>query len=205
LPDPAPPLDLPERLNPGRLGPGCLVLVVGPSGAGKDTLIGYAREQLAGRDPIVFPRRVITREVEPKLEDHASVTQIDFQSMLAGGNFALHWQAHGLFYGIPRTIDDAIAAGATVIVNVSRSVVAAACERYARVLVVEVTAPADILAARLGQRGREDARAVEQRLARKAEQVGGADLVQIVNDGPVERAGDAFVALVEDRMAAQSV
>ena len=44
-----------------KIGPGRLVLVVGPSGAGKDTLIAGARVKCLNNPTIVFPRRVVTR------------------------------------------------------------------------------------------------------------------------------------------------
>lgn len=40
--------------------------------------------------------------------------------MDAEGAFALSWQANGLSYGIPREIDDWLAAGEDVLVNGSR-------------------------------------------------------------------------------------
>ena len=48
---------------------GHLVLVVGPSGAGKDTLINGARETLAQHHTIRVVRRVVTR-ASSQWEDH---------------------------------------------------------------------------------------------------------------------------------------
>ena len=97
-----------------------LVLVVGPSGAGKDTLLDAARRKLAGDTRFRFVRRVITRPANAGGEDHDPVTEAEF----ATRHFALQWQAHGLRYGIPADIADDLASGRVVIANVSRAVIA---------------------------------------------------------------------------------
>ncbi len=163
-----------------------LVLVVGPSGAGKDTVLAYARAHLAEYAQIVFPRRVITRPPGPG-EDHEPATEAEF----AARRFALSWAAHGLRYGIPVEIEDDLAAGRIVIANVSRAVIGEARGRYP-CLVVEITAPAAILAQRLAARGRETAREIEARLLRDAVPME-AD-VTIVNDGAPQDAGAMFLA-----------
>ncbi len=84
-----------------------LVLVVGPSGAGKDTLLEAAREALAADPRFRFVRRAITRPAEAGGEAHEAVTDTQF----AARTFALAWQAHGLRYGIPNDIATDIAAG----------------------------------------------------------------------------------------------
>ena len=45
-------------------GAGRLVLVVGPSGAGKDSVLRHAGERLAGASRFVFPRRVVIAAAE---------------------------------------------------------------------------------------------------------------------------------------------
>src|SRR4051812_2658786 len=127
-----------------RCGGFMLVLVVGPSGAGKDTLLGRARQVLAHEPRIRFVRRVITRPAEAGHEDHEPVTEAEF----ARRRYALHWQAHGLSYGIPADIAGDLARGRVVVANVSRGVVADAASRFP-VRVVCVTAPPELLAARL--------------------------------------------------------
>jgi ribose 1,5-bisphosphokinase len=136
-----------------RIGPGRLVLVVGPSGAGKDTLIRAVQEACRGDREVVFPRRVVTRAGSAD-EDHDTLSEPAFERAVASGAFALLWSAHGLRYGIPSAIDTELQAGHTIVCNVSRTVVAAARERYVQVTVVLVTAPREVLVQRLAARGR---------------------------------------------------
>lgn len=155
----------PPAIAPEPIGPGRFVLVVGPSGAGKDTLIAGAKEA-CGNDPaIAFPRRVVTRPAT-KAEDHDSLDNATFDDAVNDGAFAFWWQAHGLKYGVPRSTEDDIRAGRTVICNVSRSVVAEVRARYVRVDVVLVTAPAEILAARLSGRSRASDGPLNERIKR---------------------------------------
>lgn len=147
------------------LGPGKLVLVVGPSGAGKDTLLGLARAACADDPNVVFVRRVVTREAS-SAEDNEQMTTDRFREASARGAFAVHWEAHGHAYGLPRTIDDEIRAGRTVVANVSRTVVPLLRRTYANVVVVAVTAPEEVLAARLAMRRRKSDGSIGQRLTR---------------------------------------
>ena len=80
---------------------GTMIVVVGPSGAGKDTLIDYARDRLSHNSDISFVRRVITRPATAGGEDHLAVTEAEFELMRQQQAFAVSWGAHGLFYGIP--------------------------------------------------------------------------------------------------------
>jgi ribose 1,5-bisphosphokinase len=154
--------------DPGeRIGPGALVLVVGPSGAGKDTLIGMARVSCAEDPAAVFPRRMVTRP-NSDAEDHDSVSEPAFDAAIGQGAFAFWWEAHGLKYGLPAAIDIDIRAGRTVVCNVSRAMVRSLRERYARVIVVLVTAPRDVLRARLAGRSRSSDGDVAGRIDRAA-------------------------------------
>jgi ribose 1,5-bisphosphokinase len=148
-----------------RIGPGRLVVVVGPSGAGKDTLLALARDRFCSDRHIVFPRRIVTREPSAA-EDNEGISETDFAAAVAAGGFAFWWDAHGLKYALGAAIDDDIRAGKAVVCNVSRTIVVELRRRYANVRVVLVTAPADILAARLTARGRTTDGAIGARLGR---------------------------------------
>jgi ribose 1,5-bisphosphokinase len=147
------------------IGPGRLVLVVGPSGAGKDTLIARARAACRDDATVVFPARVVTRP--PSIfEGNEFISPSAFEQAAADGAFAFWWSAHGHMYGIPLAIDSDIEAGRTVVCNVSRTVVDAVRERYANVVTVLVTAPREVLGARLAARGRGTDGSVEDRINR---------------------------------------
>jgi ribose 1,5-bisphosphokinase len=173
-----------------RIGPGRLVLVVGPSGAGKDAIISVLRARLAENPRFVLPRRVVTRQPNAA-EDHVCVSEAEFDARLRGGAFALHWQAHGIRYGIPVEINDAVRGNRWVVFNAARHVVAGVRERYANSSAVLIQAPLAVRAERLAKRGRESAGDVAARLDRappgfRAED---ADLV-IDNAGALESAAE---------------
>jgi phosphonate metabolism protein PhnN/1,5-bisphosphokinase (PRPP-forming) len=134
--------------------------VVGPSGAGKDTLI---RGALATRPDLRLVRRVITRPTEAGGEDFEGVSAQEFLLRRERGEFALHWEAHGLSYGIPKVQLDG---AGDVLFNGSRAALPLALEAFPHLRVIMVTAPNAILAQRLALRGREDPADIEARLKR---------------------------------------
>jgi len=176
---------------------GALVLVVGPSGAGKDTLMDAARAALAGEASVRFVRRLITRPAMAGAEDHDSCSEAEFAAAEVRAEMALSWRAHGLSYGIPAAELATIAAGAVVIANISRGSIAEAERLARRVVVVNITAPDVVLARRLAARGRESEADIAARLAREAPlRTRTAELVAIQNDRTVAEAAAEFVALL---------
>jgi ribose 1,5-bisphosphokinase len=153
------------RIRPKLIGPGRLVLVVGPSGAGKDTLIAYARAACRGDTGVVFPARVVTR-APSVFEDNEFMAPSAFEQAAANGAFAIWWSAHGHMYGIRHAVDFDIEAGRTVVCNVSRTVVGAVRGHYANVVTVLVTAPQDVLRSRLAARERASDGRVSDRMRR---------------------------------------
>jgi ribose 1,5-bisphosphokinase len=176
---------------------GCLVLVVGPSGAGKDSILDGARAKLAADARFLFVRREITRPADAGGEDHVPVSWDQFRARAIDGSYALAWEAHGCGYGVPAVTLRCLRQGRSAIVNVSRGVIASARARFSPVRVVHVSVPEQLLAQRLSQRGREDADQIARRLERAAAfQVDGGDVLTLVNDGPLTRSVASFVAML---------
>jgi ribose 1,5-bisphosphokinase len=180
--------------NRSLIGPGRLVLVVGPSGAGKDTLIAFVRDRLAGNASYLFPRRIVTRPPTPA-EDNVEADPSTFRAIADAGGFALTWAAHGHSYGIPAAIDHALHEGRTVLCNVSREVVGIARQRYGMVTVVEVTAPPDILEARVAGRSRASDGDAASRVGRRVAAAVEPDVV-IVNAAGIKEAAGRLLAVV---------
>lgn len=184
----------------GRCRPGLLVLVVGPSGVGKDTLLDGARDRLADDTQFCFPRRCITRPVGSVGENHIPIRPEDYGQMALQGAFLLSWRAHNLAYGVPRHVLDDLASGKTVIVNVSRSVIEDAYALVGRenVRVLNIRASNDALRERLHARGREGALDIERRLARaSAYQVEGDNIVHVDNDADLDTGIARFINAIK--------
>lgn len=175
-----------------------IVYVMGPSGAGKDTLLRYARERLDGQ-PVAFAHRYITRPPTAGDENHIALTLAEFHARRAHGLFAMDWEAHGLFYAIGREIEAWRQAGLVVVVSGSRTHFERTLAKSAAVTPVVVTCAPEILAKRLTQRGRESEAAIAERLKRNpVPALAHPALATIDNSGTVEDAGERLVALLRD-------
>lgn len=180
---------------------GMLILVVGPSGVGKDSLLDGARARLGDADAaqFCFPRRCITRPASTIGENHIPLRPDDFPSMAKQGAFLLSWRAHDLCYAIPRHVQDEVIKGKTVIVNVSRSVIndAFALIGERNVRVISICAKTEVLRQRLEARGREDRFDIERRLARaSAYEVEGPNVVHVHNDADLETGITRFLEAI---------
>lgn len=179
--------------------PGRIFAVVGPSGAGKDTLIAAARR---ARPDLHIVRRVITRPAEAGGEPYEGVTPEDFARRKAEGAFVLDWEAHGLCYGIPVSVETAMSEGRDVIFNGSRAMLGAAWEVFPGLTVVHVTASIPVLADRLAQRGRETKDEIARRLTRASYEIPYGIGVRVVeNNGRLDDAVAAFLDALQPESA----
>jgi ribose 1,5-bisphosphokinase len=179
---------------------GSLFYVIGASGAGKDSLMNYARARLAGKAPVFFAHRYITRPAEAGGENHVAVSREEFEQMKKLGLFALHWESHGHCYGLGVEIDRWLERGANVVMNGSRAFLAEASRRYPELSVVLIEVSPSVLRTRLESRGRETPGEIDRRIARASEfTVEHPNLVLIRNDGALNDAGEQLVSVLRER------
>lgn len=178
---------------------GTIVLVVGPSGSGKDSILGGAETALGNDGAFFFPRRDVTRPATLGGEPYCAISAGEFQHRRSHGAYSLSWFAHGLGYGVPQCIEQQLSQGRHVVVNVSRSVIPEVRRRLQPACVVSIEVPRDVLRGRLAGRNRETAEEIEARLERAAAfQVEGSDVVHLQNDSSLEDSVKRFVALLRE-------
>lgn len=171
---------------------GRFIAVVGPSGVGKDSLIEAI---CAARPELHRVRRAITRNPDLGGEDFEAVGSALFAARAAGGDFALHWRAHDLGYGIPAAVRQVLGRGQDAIANLSRGVLGRAAQEFGQLHVLHVTAAPDVLAQRLAARGRESRGDIARRLARRvAPFPDGLLITEIDNSGSLEASVEAALA-----------
>lgn len=178
---------------------GRIFAVVGPSGVGKDTLMGAVARALP---EVHIARRVITRPATPDAEDFESVTEAEFAHRADRGAFLLSWSAHGLSYGIPASEFALAARGGTVIFNGSRAMLGDAARSLPGLRVIHVTADEAVLRQRLKARGRESDAVIAERLRRaRLPLPAGLNVTEIDNSGPMAHAVAELCAVLAPDIA----
>lgn len=175
-----------------------LFYLVGASGAGKDSLLRYVREHLPSTSPVVCAHRYITRSARAGGENHVELTEQEFETRLRHGCFAMHWQSHGLRYGIGEEIRTWMKAGLSVIMNGSRAYLETASSHFEQLVPVLVQVRPEVLRQRLFMRSRESAEEIASRLKRAETEaiIGHPALVRIDNNDELELAGQQLLRLV---------
>ena len=175
--------------------PGKLVLVVGNSGAGKDSIIsGVVKRFPSNLKEIQLTQRYITRP-SSETENNIAITPKLFKEMSHQKKFALEWHIYDLDYGVPIDIDDWLKKGHPVIVNVSRTIVKKARSIYRNILVVFIKVPFDITFQRIKERARESGKQLQERIQRAKDNQTSPDADFIVdNSGELEIAIEQFLS-----------
>ena len=175
-----------------------LFYVIGASGAGKDSLLHYARNHIPAAPPVAFAHRYITRPAMAGGENHVELSDAEFQTRLDRGCFAMHWESHGLHYGIGIEIIEWMNAGLDVMLNGSRAYLNTAADQFPQLVPVLIQVEPGVLRKRLFKRGRESAYEINARLRRAASEdnVDHPALVRIDNSKDIDSAGNTLVRLL---------
>lgn len=179
--------------------PGRLYFVVGPSGAGKDTLMRWVQQRTAARDDIVFARRTITRPAHES-EDHEAVSTEEYWRLAASGHFSMTWQANGLHYGIRRGIEVHLKSGRDVVVNGSREYIPTLRLHFPQARVIWIDAEEELIRERIAARQREQGAALLRRLDRvqRFRYPEDGDIIRLDNSGPIEVAGARLMDILSE-------
>ena len=174
---------------------GRLVYFMGPSGAGKDTLLDWLRAHLPDDGRMHWARRTVSRAFTPGGEAHEAVTPDDFAAHRNANAFALHWEANGLGYGVRHEELAPLAHGHWVLVNGSRAYFPEALALHPDLIPVHITASADVLRGRLLARGRESPESIEARVQRAIafSLPAGRAAIEIHYDRTVDDAGQSLL------------
>ena len=178
--------------NNKKIFPGLLILIVGNSGSGKDSIMkGVIERYPSDLKPLHLTQRYITRP-SSDTEDNIAISPENFRKKSLQSEFALEWHIYGLDYGVPIEIDRWLKKGHPVLVNVSRSIVNKARELYQNVLVVFIKVPFEITLKRVKDRARESGERLEERIQRAKENQSFPDA-----DFNIDNSGDIEVAINE--------
>ena len=146
---------------------GLLVVLCGPSGAGKTTLVHHAQRVFPDlRFSVSFTTRPM-RTGEEHGRDYFFTTAEDFEARLGRGEFLEHAVVHGNRYGTHRPqIDELIASGAVVLLDIDVQGAVQVRSQDVDPLFIFVLPPSfSELERRLRARGTDEDAVIQRRLA----------------------------------------
>lgn len=174
-----------------------LFYVIGASGAGKDSVLHYARSRIDALDRCVFAHRYITRAADAGGENHIALSEKEFDLRSELGLFCIEWASHRLRYGIGIEVRRWLEKGCDVVLNGSRGYMEQAQLAFPELVPVLIEVQPEILRKRLLARDRESSEEIEKRIQRSKEvQPASEGTFKIENNGELSAAGDQFLSII---------
>lgn len=164
-----------------------IILIVGASGVGKDTLLKHAKTKINAN----FVKRHITR-IPDSHEDNYYINDDDFYQLRNDNYFIASWSAHNNLYGIAK---NQIQEGLNI-VSISRSAICDFERHYEDVTTIEITLSKEHLYQRLKNRNREDEEAIQERISRSYPAICAKRFIQFENDKAIEEAVADFIRIL---------
>lgn len=180
---------------------GRLIVVSGPSGAGKDTLIGAALEAVPQLTLIASATTRRPRAGEVEGRDHVFLSREEFECWIDAGRL-LEWAEYsGNLYGTPKeAVEEQLEAGRSVILRIELQGARQIKRRRPDAVMVFVRAPSlEETRRRLRSRATETDEALESRMATAVKEIAAREEFdhEVVNDDR-GRAGGEMISLMED-------
>jgi guanylate kinase len=178
-----------------------MVVISGPSGVGKDTVVDRMQERGLPFHFVVTATTRVRRSTEVEGVDYVFLSQADFKGMLEAGEFIEHALVYGEHKGIPRQqVQHALASGIDVVLRVDVQGAKTLRGLYPEALLIYLaTSSEDELVDRLKRRRTESPEKLQLRLEAAREEFGYLHLFDyaVINaEGQVEQAVDTILAII---------
>ena len=182
---------------------GRLIIVSGPSGSGKDTILQKVFEKLP---EIRFSISTITRDMRPgevEGEKYNFISREKFESMIEKDELLEYNLYVDNYYGTPREpVEKCIEAGEDIFVEIDVNGAAQIREKAKDALSIFIMPPSmSVLRARLTGRGTETPELIEKRLEAAAKEIARADEYDyiVINDVLEDAVADVNAIIRSDR------